>query len=391
LESTVAIPRLALYILYYSIQGKRVFDWSRIISMEITSQLSNFKKDKKFFMFGYLVFTIIDSHEFQGLHISKQVDLMTDPFYTWYLDLWKQRAMYHFYEVYNSFLSIFKRLMFGENTSRFSLEAASFLNQRGEVEYGEDYNIIRIYCSRVAPIYLPFYVSDKMFIIEVCRQYRFWENFFAQRKKKQFIQLPWKVGEITVKNASKIDEFVVQFDPYKLKVVDYVKGFDPQQLFMNHIISTGFSVSFINTYIYEEEENEGNNSQEKLVQDLETIISTNKAYKQHGKVISEKGSKSQSSSQKSGTPKQHTQNNFQDKQNSLINNSGGDNDPDHGEKNIESTHKLPVVKRKRYKNQEETEQCIPDDDVLLQNMDLDVDIENIEFPEDERRIFQKRS
>jgi hypothetical protein len=60
LESIVAIPRLALYILYYSVQGKRVFDWSRIISTEITSQLSNFKKDKKLFMSGYLVFAIID-------------------------------------------------------------------------------------------------------------------------------------------------------------------------------------------------------------------------------------------------------------------------------------------------------------------------------------------
>ena len=149
--------------------------------------------------------------------------------------------------------------------------------------------------------------------------------------KKQFIQLPWKVGEIIVNNAPKIDEFSIQFDPYKLKVVDYVKWFDPQQIFMNHIISTGFSVLYINTYIYEEEENEENNSQEKLIHGLETIISTNEAYKQHG----------------SRTPKQHTQNIVQYKQNSLINNSGGDDDPDDGEKNIESTHKLPVVKRKK--------------------------------------------
>ena len=101
----------------------------------------------------------------------------------------------------------------------------------------------------MAPTYLPFYVSDKMFTIEVCKQYRFWTNFFAQRKKKQFIQLPWKVGEIMVKNASKIDEFVVQFEPHKLKVSNYVKGFDPQHFFMNHIISTGL-VSHILTHTY---------------------------------------------------------------------------------------------------------------------------------------------
>jgi hypothetical protein len=42
--------------------------------------------------------------------------------------------MDHFYEVYNSFLSSFKKSMFGESTSRLSLEATSFLNQRGVVE-----------------------------------------------------------------------------------------------------------------------------------------------------------------------------------------------------------------------------------------------------------------
>jgi hypothetical protein len=94
--------------------------------MEITSQLLNFKKDKKFYMSMYLVFSIIDSHEFQGLHLSKKVDLMKNLFYTWYPYLWKKREMNHFYEVYNSFLSSFKKLVFGESTSRLSLEATSF-------------------------------------------------------------------------------------------------------------------------------------------------------------------------------------------------------------------------------------------------------------------------
>jgi hypothetical protein len=85
-------------------------------------------------MSGYLVFAIIDTHEFQSLHISKQVDIITYLIYTRYPYLWKQRAMHNFYEVYKSFLYVFKRLMFGENTSRLSLEATSFLNQRGEIE-----------------------------------------------------------------------------------------------------------------------------------------------------------------------------------------------------------------------------------------------------------------
>jgi hypothetical protein len=93
--------------------------------------------------------------------------------------------------------------MFGKNIARFSLEATSFLDQRGKFESNEKYSIIRIYCSQEPPIYLMFYVSDRMFIIEVCRQYKFWANLFSQRNKKQFIQLSWKVGEITGKKCFK--------------------------------------------------------------------------------------------------------------------------------------------------------------------------------------------
>jgi len=73
-ESTSTIPYLALYILYYFVQGKIIFDWSKFISTKISFQLSNFKKDKKFYMFSYLVFTIVYCHVFQGLTLARQVD-----------------------------------------------------------------------------------------------------------------------------------------------------------------------------------------------------------------------------------------------------------------------------------------------------------------------------
>jgi hypothetical protein len=65
-------------------------------------------------------------------------------------------------------------------------------------------------------------------MVEVCRQYNFWANFFYENKKRQYIPLPWKVGEITLRSANKIDEFVAQFDQYNLKLENQVKGFDPQ-------------------------------------------------------------------------------------------------------------------------------------------------------------------
>jgi hypothetical protein len=101
--------------------------------------------------------------------------------------------------------------MFGNNTSRLSSEAVAFLNKRENFESNEQYSIIRVYFSQEAPIYLSFYVPDKIFMVEVCRQYKFWANFFYQTKKRKFIPLLWKVGEISLKSASKISEFATQF------------------------------------------------------------------------------------------------------------------------------------------------------------------------------------
>jgi hypothetical protein len=85
----------------------------------------------------------------------------------WYQALWKQKATYHFYEVYNAFVSSFKKLIFRVNTSRLSLEASTFLDKKGNIEKMEHYSVVRIYCSREKPLYLPYYVPDRMFSIEV--------------------------------------------------------------------------------------------------------------------------------------------------------------------------------------------------------------------------------
>jgi len=206
-ESTTTIPHLALYILYYSIQGKGIFYWSKIIATEISLQLSNFRKDKKFYMPAYLIFTIVYYHVFEGLHLSKKINYKIDLIHTWYHALWKQKSNVPFlWSLW--FISIFfQKVMFGNNTSRLSLEETTFLDKRGNFEKNEHYSIIRVYCSREAPFYLRFYILDKIFMIEVCRQYRFWDNFFYERKKRKSIPLLWKFGEITLRSDPKIDEF----------------------------------------------------------------------------------------------------------------------------------------------------------------------------------------
>jgi hypothetical protein len=74
-----------------------------------------------------------------------------------------------------------------------------------------------------------------------------------------------------------------------LKYDENIKGFDPNKIFVEHMISVGFNNSFIYTTLSEEEE-EANN-QSTLVQkvgDIETILNTNELYKKKGKSPSER-------------------------------------------------------------------------------------------------------
>jgi hypothetical protein len=78
------IPRLALYILYFTVHEQDIFNWGKIISTEIYSQLSNFKDTKKLCMSYYLIFVITYCHIFKGLNIGKRVNCNVYLVTMWY-------------------------------------------------------------------------------------------------------------------------------------------------------------------------------------------------------------------------------------------------------------------------------------------------------------------
>jgi hypothetical protein len=47
-----------------------------------------------------------------------------------------------------------------------------------------NHSVIRIFCSKENPSFLPYNVSDKLFITEVARQYNLWLHFFHEKRKK---------------------------------------------------------------------------------------------------------------------------------------------------------------------------------------------------------------
>jgi hypothetical protein len=146
-ENTANISRIILYIVYFNVKEHAIFDWGKLISIEISSQLSQYKKNKKLFMSSYLVFSITHCCQFPKLSICKKVNCEFDPVTFWYQALWRHKYSLHFYEVFNEFVSILKDLLFGQDTPRISAQASKFLDRKGTLEQMENYNVIRIFGS----------------------------------------------------------------------------------------------------------------------------------------------------------------------------------------------------------------------------------------------------
>ena len=75
---------MIIYILYFTIKEHAIFDWGKLIPIEISSQLSQYKKDKKFFMSSYLVLEIAHCYHFPKFSICKKVNYEFDLMTFWY-------------------------------------------------------------------------------------------------------------------------------------------------------------------------------------------------------------------------------------------------------------------------------------------------------------------
>jgi hypothetical protein len=144
--------------------------------------------------------------------------------------LWKHKASHYFYEAFNGFVFVFKVLLLGEDAPRISEQATSFLDKKGTLEHLDDYTVIRIFGSREKPALLPCHITDIMFVREVERQYNYWLHLFQEKRKKQFIPLPWKVRDFVLRNVNKIDEFTAHSSKLNLRYDESLRGFNPNNI-----------------------------------------------------------------------------------------------------------------------------------------------------------------
>jgi hypothetical protein len=116
-------------------------------------------------------------------------------------------------------------------------------------------------------------------------------HFFHEKRKKQFIPLPWKVGDFICRNMNKIDAFACHFHSLNLIYVERIKGFDPSGSFVENIMTIGFNNCFINTIMIEDKDNDSGTTA-RDTDNLEKILKTNDLYKQKGKGPGKKSAQS---------------------------------------------------------------------------------------------------
>jgi hypothetical protein len=77
--STASISHIIIYILYFRVKEQFIFDWGKLIYIEICSQLSQFKESNKFFMSSYLIFAIVHCCLFPKLSLYNKINCGFDP------------------------------------------------------------------------------------------------------------------------------------------------------------------------------------------------------------------------------------------------------------------------------------------------------------------------
>jgi hypothetical protein len=147
------------------------------------------------------------------------------------------------------------------------------------------------------------------------------------------------------RNVNKIDEFTGHFNKLNLTYDERLKGFDPNGIFREHLLAVGFRISFIHRRLTEDRDSDDKNPSSGDC-DLETLQSKTELYRQQGKVSDEKSAQSPASTPKRTTSWSITSTAHPSKKaTQKYSNGGGDKNPPHTK--IDSSHKVPLTKKRK--------------------------------------------
>ena len=148
-----------------------------------------------------------------------------------------------------------------------------------------------------------------------------------------------------MKNVNKIEEFAAQSRISNLRYVESIRGFNPDNIFRQHLQTLGLGDCFFKKHLSKNRYT-GDNTPTSDAVNLDTLQSTIELYKQQGKIPSEKSVQSADNTPKITTSRSiapMAQHNKKETQNSS--NQGGDKNPPRSK--IDSSHKLPVKKKRK--------------------------------------------
>lgn len=109
---------------------------------------------------------------------------------------------FSFCQVQDSFVREFNYLVTGWEPNMISNEAHKFLWGKGVDEERKQNILVWIYEFHEKPLLLPKFLLGMWFIAEICKHYHLWLIIFERKKNKQFISLPFIVGELTMRNVA---------------------------------------------------------------------------------------------------------------------------------------------------------------------------------------------
>jgi hypothetical protein len=69
--------------------------------------------------------------------------------------------------------------------------------------------------------------------------------------------MPLKIGEFVLKNVNKFDDFTAHFSISNLRYAEHIKGFNPYDIFRQHLHSLGLSNCFVNKHLPKNRDNCG--------------------------------------------------------------------------------------------------------------------------------------
>jgi len=129
------------------------------------------------------------------------------------------------------------------------------------------------------------------------------------------------------RNINKIDEFSTHLNKLNVTYDERIKGFNPNEIFQEHLLVVGFNNSFIHRHLTQDRDSVDNNPSSANY-NAETLQSVTELYKQHGKVSDEKSTQSPTNTPKSTTSQRITSMAYPSKKETQkYSKEGGDKNP----------------------------------------------------------------